>query len=189
MKIEPQNQNIQFCGAMSRLGKKAFKVVPNVVTSENATKRLNWFGRNMSSAENRLILGVTALMSQPFIDLNNKKVDEETRLVSCAKTIAKIIAGTITGVLVRKGCIKLVSSWSKIPQLVNGKNTATKKIQTLFTPQGVDINNPDKYKQYLNTVGTIVALFAMTVTNFLIDMPLTKFLTNKFTKIFKENKQ
>ena len=45
-------------------------------------------------------------MSQPFIDASNKNVDEKTRKVSVARTIAKIIAGTLTGYFVRKGCIK-----------------------------------------------------------------------------------
>ena len=37
-----------------------------------------------------------------------------------------------------------------------------------------------------NALGTIISLFVMTITNFAIDAPLTKFLTNKFVDKIKE---
>lgn len=43
------------------------------VKGERANKAIKWIGKNISSPENRFILGATALMSQPFIDLSNKK--------------------------------------------------------------------------------------------------------------------
>jgi len=133
-------------------------------------------GKEISSAENRLILGITALMSQPFIDGRNKNVDEKTRKVSVARTVAKIIAGTATGYLIRKGCIKAVKNWSKIPE----PGTKIKKIEKFFTPRDVKSSDTDAYKQYHNAMGTITALIAMMITNFVIDAPLTKFLTNRF---------
>ena len=49
-------------------------VIPRMtVKSERANKTITWIGEKLSSPQNRLILGVSALMSQPFIDLNNKK--------------------------------------------------------------------------------------------------------------------
>ena len=76
----------------------ALDLIPEAVYSDkkmvNGIKKT---GEKISSAEQRLILGASALMSQPFIDANNKRVDEKTRKVSVARTIAKIVAGTFTG--------------------------------------------------------------------------------------------
>lgn len=133
-------------------------------------------GRDISSAENRLILGVSALMTQPFIDARNKDVDEETRKVSVCRTIAKIVAGTLTGYAIRKGCISIIKSCSKLP----GKDVP--KYKTLFTPKGARSTNTEAFKQYQNAMGTVAALVVMMVTNFVIDAPLTKWLTNLLVK-------
>lgn len=130
----------------------------------------------ISTAETRLILGATALMSQPFIDLHNRSVDEKTREISVARTIAKIIAGTATGFLIRKGAIKAIAKCSEIPK------AGVPNRRTIFTPKGVTDNTTDAFNQYRNAMGTIVALGVMLVTNFVIDAPLTKFLTNLFMK-------
>ena len=149
------------------------------IKGERANKIISWIGKNISSPENRLILGVTALMSQPFIDLHNRKVDEETRKVSAARTVAKIIAGTLTGVLVRKGCIKAIDAFSMLPSQI----TATTKwpwLRTLFTPDSAITGVLTDLTHHKNALGTILSLFVMTITNFAIDAPLTKYLTNKF---------
>jgi len=130
-------------------------------------------GENISSAEQRLILGASALMSQPFIDAHNRNVDEKTRKVSVARTIAKIIAGTTTGFLIRKGCIKGIKALSK----PNAAGVPAYK--RFFTPNNIKDTNTDAFMQYRNAMGTIVALVVMMFTNFAIDAPLTKFLTNK----------
>ena len=133
-------------------------------------------GEKISSAEQRLILGASALMSQPFIDANNKNVDEKTRKVSVARTIAKIVAGTFTGYFIRKGCIKGIKALSQVP----GPNVP--KWKTVFTPKNVKDNTTDAFLQYRNAMGTVVALVVMMFTNFIIDAPLTKFLTNALVK-------
>lgn len=133
-------------------------------------------GEKISSAEQRLILGASALMSQPFIDANNKNVDEKTRKVSVARTIAKIVAGTFTGYFIRKGCIKGIKALSQ----VLGPNVP--KWKTVFTPKNVKDNTTDAFLQYRNAMGTVVALVVMMFTNFIIDAPLTKFLTNALVK-------
>lgn len=133
-------------------------------------------GEKISSAEQRLILGASALMSQPFIDANNKNVDEKTRKVSVARTIAKIVAGTFTGYFIRKGCIKGIKALSQVP----GPNVP--KWKTEFTPKNVKDNTTDAFLQYRNAMGTVVALVVMMFTNFIIDAPLTKFLTNALVK-------
>lgn len=160
--------------------------IPTVtIKGERANKIISWIGKNISSPENRLILGVTALMSQPFIDLHNRKVDEETRKVSAARTVAKIIAGTLTGVFVRKGCIKAIDAFSKLPSQLSS-TTKYPWLRTLFTPDSAIAGVMTDLTHYKNALGTIISLFVMTITNFAIDAPLTKFLTNKFVDKIKE---
>lgn len=155
------------------------------VSNEKALKSLKWVGEKVSSPENRLILGVTALMSQPFIDLNNRKVDEDTRKVSAARTVAKIIAGTTTGVLIRSGCIHAIDAFTKLPNEIT-PDMKFKKLRTLFTPSAGILKDLNQYKKSL---GTILSLGVMVVTNFLLDAPLTKFLTNKFVDRINSKKQ
>lgn len=170
-----------------RLSNAVFQRVVNVVpkmtvNSENANKALAWVGEKMTSPHNRFILGATALMTQPFIDLNNKRVDEETRKVSAARTVAKITAGTTTGVLIRSGCIHAIEAFSKLPEEIT-PDMKFKKFRQMFTPNTKTAYNMKKYK---NSLGTILSVFIMMFTNFLIDAPLTKFLTNKFIAKIKE---
>ena len=162
-----------------------YDCLPNsVVNSEKWQKRIKWIGSEISSPENRLILGATALMSQPFIDWKNKAVDEDTRKVSVCRTIAKIIAGTTTGFLIRKGCISAIKNWSKLSSSVdkNGQKIKLSKLNTFFSPTIAKSDTSEAFKQYQNALGTIVALVVMMFTNFLIDAPLTRYLTNKFVK-------
>ncbi|MBD5401901.1 hypothetical protein HDR58_03740 [bacterium] len=159
------------------LSQRIVNAMPNMtVSSQSTLNAVKWVGQKISSPQNRLILGASALMTQPFIDLSNKKVDEETRKVSAARTVAKIIAGTLTGVAVRSGCIHGIDAFTKFASEVT-PNMKFARLRTLFTPNGVVLHDLNQYKKSL---GTIVSLFVMLVTNFLIDAPLTKFLTNKF---------
>lgn len=149
------------------------------INSERVNKALSWIGDNISSPQNRLILGASALMSQPFIDLNNKKVDEDTRKISAARTVAKIIAGTATGFLVRYGCIKAIDYCSLLPSQIT-KSTKNPRLRMLFTPESALTGVLKDLGQYKKALGSFVALMVMLVTNFMIDAPLTKYLTNKF---------
>lgn len=140
--------------------KRLYNAIPNwEVTSDKFITHVETFGRKCTSAHQRGILGATALVTQPFIDANNKSVDEKTRKFSVARTIAKIIAGTLTGVAIRYGCIKAMN-WKP------------------FRPARWDKVSRDVQDQYKNAMGTIVSLVVMMFTNFIIDAPLTKFLTN-----------
>lgn len=160
-----------------RFEQSALDLLPDATFNKNKTVGLiGDIGRDISSAENRLILGVSALMSQPFIDAKNKDVDEKTRKVSVCRTIAKIVAGTLTGYAIRKGCISAIKNWSQLPA------KGIPRYKSLFTPRGARSTNSEAFKQYQNAMGTVVALVVMLFTNFAIDAPLTKFLTNLLVK-------
>lgn len=174
-------KNISFyknvSASLKKIRQKGLDVIPSVQFSqEKLIDTLGYIGKNFSSDKQRLALGVTALATQPFIDAKNRSVDEKTRKVSVARTVAKIIAGTFTGFFIRYGCIKGIKALSQIPS----KNIP--KIKSLFTPKGVKSNTTDEFEQYRNAMGTVIALVVMVFTNFLIDAPLTKFLTNTFVK-------
>ena len=165
------------------LNKISSKLPDVVVNSQTLNNGIKWVGKHISSPQNRLILGASALLSQPFIDLHNKRVDEKTRKTSAARTVAKIIAGTTTGFLVRYYAIKLVDKMAQIPSKVHPVGSWS----TFLSPDRnkVMYRNLDHYKMGL---GTGLAIAAMVLTNFLIDAPLTKYLTNKFiTKIEKRD--
>ncbi len=164
--------------------------MPLVISGTNAKKYINWVGEHVNSPEQRLALGATALATQPFIDLNNKNVDEQTRSISVARTLAKIIAGTIVGVAVRHAAIKGIGACTKYEFL-----DKTAKIFKGIKPQSkYDFMTPNsnvievepveefvkKYDNYVKAVGTFAATVVMIFTNFAIDAPLTRFLTGKF---------
>ena len=149
------------------------------VKSKKTNRVISWIGQKISSPQNRLILGATALMSQPFIDLHNRKVDEDTRKVSAARTVAKILAGTTTGFLVRYGCIKAIDYCSMLPEQIS-ETTRFHKLKTFFTPEAALTGALKNLGHYKKALGTIISLLVMTFTNFAIDAPLTKYLTNKF---------
>ncbi len=171
-------------GQFSRAAtQRVVNAIPKMtVSSAKANKAISWIGETFTSPHNRFILGATALMTQPFIDLHNKKVDEETRKVSAARTVAKIIAGTVTGVIIRAACIKSINAFTKLPHEITA-DMKFKGLRKLFTPSPGIIED---LKQYKDSLGTILSVGIMVFTNFLIDAPLTKYLTNKFIDKIKK---
>lgn len=161
-----------------------------VINGSRLFNRISKIGEVINSPQQRFVLGATALATQPFIDLNNKKVDKDTRAVSVARTIAKIIAGTIVGVAVRAGSINLIKKFSNAElKTVNGVQKICKKSKKdIFVPLFAKIKPntsvadfQKEYNKYTQALGTIMATIAMVFTNFLVDVPLTKYLTNKLT--------
>lgn len=166
------------------LRKVADKVPCMTVKTRAMNESIKWVGKHISSPQNRLILGISALMSQPFIDLHNKRVDETTRKTSAARTVAKIIAGTTTGFLVRYYAIKAVDKMANIPS----KKHPAGSWSTFLSPDRMKVmyRSLDHYKFAL---GTLLGIGIMLFTNFLIDAPATKLLTNKFISIIDKNEK
>ena len=183
MKIQPESNNIAMTGwnwqsFKNSIKQKVIDVVPEATVKGGAEHIDKWKKIDdwvSKPAENRLIMGATALVTQPVIDYNNHKVDEETRRVSRNRTIAKILAGTTVGMIVRGSCYKLVGKMTD----VNGKG----KYSKFLLPESY-INKFARdtkiLKNYRSALSTAVAILAMCFTNFAIDAPLTVFLTNKF---------
>lgn len=144
---------------------------------------------NMSTPANRLFLGATALATQPFIDWGNKDVDHKTRKVSTARTVAKIVVGTATGMAVRTLCINWMDKFTFTP-----KDMQTKKVtkwSTALVPTNITheqfASAERVLKKHRQALGSIAALGVMLFTNFLIDAPLTRICTNVFTDALNKN--
>ncbi|MBR1618951.1 hypothetical protein IJ674_03530 [bacterium] len=166
-----------------RVAKWVFNTLPSMdLKKGKALNAIKWAGQHISSPQNRVILGATALMSQPFIDLHNRNVDEETRKVSAARTVAKILAGTTTGFLVRYYTIKAVDFFTLKP------DKTIRTINSLLFPRGVNTTIKGM-QQYKLALGTFISLGIMMFTNFAIDAPLTKVLTNMFVKKIKDHER
>lgn len=146
------------------------------IDSKKVANGLKWAQEKIAAPHQRLILGATALSSQPFIDLSNNKVDERTRKISCAKTLAKIIVGTTVGVSVRAACLYLTKNYTKVDEL--GRKAAK---NSFLVPSVMKNFTKNKHIQYVNAVGAILGVLTCLFTNFLIDAPLTKHFTNKFS--------
>ncbi len=146
---------------------------------------IKWAGQHISSPQNRVILGATALMSQPFIDLHNRNVDEETREVSAARTVAKILAGTSTGFFVRHYSIKVAEALTKTENI--RRVTDTLLIPPKFKNPLVKVIKGINHYRF--ALGTFISIGVMMFTNFAIDAPLTKFLTNIFVKKVKDREK
>lgn len=158
----------------------------------------------------RLIMGITAILTQPFIDYNNKKVDERTRKYSTIKTVVKTVVGTTVGVMVRLGTLKVAQKflvkgsdeiYSKAAKKVSSEinKGANNGILWPFGDKGEDFirtarksitektgKTVDKaadnadIKAYAGSIGTALGVAVSLVTNFVIDAPLTKFFTNVY---------
>ncbi len=167
-----------------------------IISNEHVKNGLAWAGKRLHAPEQRIVLGATALATQPFIDLHNKDVDEETRKLSAARTVAKIIAGTAVGVAVRYAGIWFVNKYSQFEKVyADAQKTIVKEIipdakkgflTPLFLQKSIfPISDKELMKRmtkYRKAMGTLVATIAMVATNFLLDAPLTKYLTNVFQK-------
>lgn len=189
-----------------------------VINSSTINNVLDKIGTKINSPEQRLIQGVVAIGIQPFIDFRNKGTDDDTRAVSTARTIGKIIAGTTVGVCVRAASIALTKNFSKFK--INGQEiTLAKKLTeqiaagtkiikfekagkgSIFTPdiasKVIDMTVEDferRYNHFTKTWGTILGVCAMVFTNFLIDVPITKAITKHLTpkikaKIDRDNEE
>ena len=187
MNIQPiQNDNISM-GKRS-LGQKIWDAIPQHTQSESAKKLEQWKKIDefiSRPAENRGIMGATALLTQPAIDYYNNKVDEETRRVARNRTIAKIIAGASVGMFVVRGPIyKLITKMTDI----NGKSRFSKSL--LPKKYLTEIGKNEKFlKNYRSALSMAIALVAMCFTNFALDAPLTIFLTNMLNQTTKPKEQ
>ncbi len=146
-----------------------------IIISQKYTNIAKKAGNKIHAPQQRLIVGITALATQPVIDLSNKKVDEDTRVLAACRSLGKIIACTFSGVVVRSGCIKFcerLKDKAAMQKVLIGAK-ATKMEITKFS----------------NFMGATAALGVMLFTNFLWDAPVTQKLTNFFYNLVSGKKE
>ena len=184
MYIQQNSYNVNMCGKKDnpqfwkRLKQKVLDVLPDATIKGGTKKVENWKKTDeifSHPAANRFIMGATALVTQPTIDYYNHKVDKETREVSRLRTVSKILAGTAVGIIVRGSCYRVVE---KMTNFKDVKSVSKALLPTKFLNELA--NDAKLLKNYRNALSTTIAVIAMCVTNFLIDAPLTVFLTNHF---------
>lgn len=182
MYVQNNTDNLAFEGRFGNFFRhfvqKAYDASPEITLKEskNRIERLKKYEDGASKPHiNRLIMGGTALVTQPFIDYYNHKVDEETRTVAKNRTIAKIVACTAVGLPIRKLFYDLVR------KMTDKKGTG--KFSKALLPEKSILNkyikNETHLKNYRNALSTLLALLVMCVTNFVLDAPLTTYYTNK----------
>ena len=167
---------------VSKNASKAWNKLPNVAIkdSTNIVNKLDsWTNSISSPTKNKLIVGTSAILTQPVIDYYNHRVDEETRTVSRNRTFAKALVGTAVGLAVRKGAYDMVKAMTQ--------SNGVAKYSKWLLPKSIKISNLTKYQ---NTIANLIALGMVAVTNVLLDAPLTTWLSNKINKSFPpKNKQ
>lgn len=164
-----------------------------VIKNPKLEGRLMKMSDSFPSWAQRLVSGVTGILLQPWFDLNNKRVDEDTRKISTARTCAKIIAGTLTGVGIRWACVKATENFTRSEKAEKelkdlgklGKrfiNKPMNKWSQMLLPEAAKAASFKEIAKYRQALGTYAGLVVMLFTNFLVDAPLTTYMTNKFAK-------
>jgi hypothetical protein len=157
------------------------------VTVDDPT-RVNKLGTIISRPDvNRAIMGATAILTQPAIDYNNRKVDKATATVSTYRTIGKVIAGTTVGCGVRSACYYLTKACTS--QSPNASKWRKWLMPSENTQRTLAKRNKDWFKNYNNTLATLLGLGAMLFTNVALDVPLTNAITKLLIKDNKSSQQ
>lgn len=183
--MQGKNPNSYWNRIKRSAAQKIIDAAPKNTVKESARRLEKWEkidDRISRPATNRGIMGATALLTQPAIDGCNHKVDKETRTISMFRTTAKVIAGTFVGMFVVRGPLyKAVQNMTDI----GGKSKYSKALLPKKYLSEIAAN-PKFLKNYRSALSMVMALLAMSVTNFVLDAPLTIFLTNLFTEKHKE---
>lgn len=164
-----------------KVSQRLFNMLPKLsVNNKERLKVLNKIGDYMGRPfENRLILGATAIATQPFIDEHNKRVDKDTARASRNRTIGKIIAGTAVGCVVRSAVYNLI-------QKTTSEDISVDRWDNFLTPRGSSKVSPhlqkNRLRNYRTVAATIIAMFVMVGTNILFDVPLTTKISNYLNK-------
>ena len=171
-----------------RISQRLFDLFPNIgIRNDDVLKKLNRVGDIMGRPmQNRLIMGGTAILSQPYIDEHNKRVDKDTARAARNRTIGKILAGTTVGCIVRWGVYKLVG-------MTTNKDISVDRWDNALTPRGSSKLpahlSKNRMRNYRTGLATILVGIVMLGTNIIFDMPLTNKISNFLNKYDNKRKQ
>lgn len=199
MNIQPINNNVSMQGKQNNnawnnlknsVVQKIIDVVPEHTQKESGRKLEKWNKIDnwvSKPAQNRGIMGATAILTQPFIDYNNSKVDQETRKMAFFNRLAVILAGTTVGMFIVRGPIHTLTE--KMTNLKGNSKFSKALLPKKFLKEIAE--NEKFLRNYRVALSTWLAMSSCAITNFLLDAPLTIYLTNLFhDKLYeKENKR
>jgi len=160
------NKDIKFCGNNG----------PKFISD----KSFDWM-KNINGAQQRAVMGATAIVLQPPIDYYNPNADEKTRNFSTMKTIVKVVVGTLVGVGVRYAGIKYAKSLTKTPERFEKLIEKVKDIKIKEKLKDI-MKKPHKKEIFENNLGTLMGVIGVLLANFTIDMPLAKFAIEKMSQ-------
>ena len=199
MNMQPINNSVSMQGRHNKsawnnlkdnIVQKIIDVIPEHTHKESAKKLEKWNKIDnwvSKPAQNRGIMGATAILTQPFIDYNNKKVDQETRKMAFLNRLAVILAGTSVGMFIVRGPIHTLTE--KMTNLKGNSKFSKGLLPKKFLNEIAE--NEKFLRNYRVALSTWLAMSACAITNFLFDAPLTIYLTNLFHDKLceKENKR
>lgn len=167
-----------------------------IISNRNIEKFINYSGKKLNAPQQSVVMGVTAVIFQPYINRKNKKLDNDTRDMAVARSIGKNITGNFFDFITRVASIFAVGGLSKyiINDVKNEDDLVTEispknKIKDILTPNLKEnyIKIPHKeflkdYKSYRMAMGALLATGIAVFVKTMVELPVTKKLTEIFYK-------
>ncbi len=153
----------------SKNTKQSFRGANPMQLGSKLTKIFTRLPEVISTPQQRMLVGGSALILHPIIDLNNKKVDKRTRETSASRSMSRAIVGTISGIAVRALCN-------------NAGDKLSKSKNPTFAIDALKNANSAQLKRYGVVLGSILSLLALSVSNMIFDVPLI----NKYQNLINE---
>lgn len=192
MKINSiQQQN--FRGSLSDKLANAIVKHPKLLTGITALAGCSVVSQKlvMSAAETTIAPVVDIGVGKTITKLTDEKDGRtnQSSKIQAVRTIAQTVGGTITGIIIRVGCITAATALCMKAGKKAGSKIADILTETSFGKINVE-KAEDLYKYHKNieqwgkNIGGAAATCVMMVTNFLIDAPLINWINKKISPIF-----
>lgn len=164
-----------------------------IIRDKNIEKFINYSGKKLNAPQQSIIMGVSSLVFQPYINRKNKQLDEDTRDMAVARSIGKSITGNISDFLTRVFSIFAVAKLSNYA--INKVNTDDDFVMEIKPKSKLDIFTPNlkedfvprpkkeflkDFKSYRMAMGALVATGLAVFVKTTVELPATKFLTDYF---------
>lgn len=169
-----------------------------IIRGKNIEKFINYSGRKLNAPQQSVIMGVSSLIFQPYINRKNKQLDDETRNMAVARSIGKSITGNVSDFLTRVFSIFAVAKLSNYAiNKVNSDDDFVTEIKPkskldIFTPKLKEGFIPCSQKEFLKdfksyqmAMGALVATGLAVFVKTTVELPATKFLTDYFYRMEK----
>lgn len=173
-----------------------------IINNRNIEKFINYSGKKLNAPQQSVIMGVSAVVFQPYINRKNKQLDDNTRDMAVARSIGKNITGNLFDFITRVAAIFTVAKLSNYAtnNVKDDEDLVTelkpKSKLDIFTPNLKEefVPRPKKeflkdFKSYRLAMGALLATGIAVFVKTTVELPLTKKLTDYFYKKEKIRKQ